>query len=200
MPLQQILPTWLCLNAANDTSASGFTDVRTGEAIRAGGLNLGDYFDLTEREANQLSYTTYGTLHAGRYRRVQVDSGATAGYVKTGCIGYMVKGLQPNLNVVTSYDVGIVGVHCVVFLNTVTVGNFCFVQELGIANCLCGATITNGVSSSVGLIVNSAATGVVDIPSGQPSIWIPNQVGLSLDPAMPATIIRVAMTVPAIQG
>jgi hypothetical protein len=200
MPFQPILPTWLALNSCDDTSPSGFTDVRTGAALFAGGLNEGDYFDLTETEANNLSYTTNGTLHAGRYRRVHVDSGATQGYVKTGTIGYMVKGLQPKLNVVTSYDVGIVGVHCVVFLNAITKGNYGFVQELGIATVLCGATITNGVSASTGLVVNSAATGVVDIPSGQPSIWIPSTVGLSLDPAMPGSLMRVMMFGPALQG
>jgi hypothetical protein len=192
MPKNQTLPTWLCLNACDDKTATGMADVRTGDAIYGGALNLGDYFDITEAEAKQLSYLTTGTLHAGRYRRVQVDSGATQAYVKTGTIGYMVSGLQPNLNVVTSYDKGIVGVHTVIFLNAITAGNFGFVQEVcgGIGNCLCGTTITS--AGTAGDPVNAVATGVIDRPSS--TIWVPAQVGLCLDPPMPKTIIRVSLT------
>src|SRR3954467_12964364 len=129
MPFQPTLPTWLALNAANDTSPSYFTDLRTGAPVFAGGLNLGEYFDLTHKEANQLSYKTTGILYAGRYRRVQVDSGATAANVKTGTIGLMpslaVVGLNglgtrnPPVNIVTSYDQAIGGANSlrpVVFL------------------------------------------------------------------------------------
>ncbi len=133
MPFQPIVPTWLALNAANDQSPSYFLDPRLQVPVFAGGLNEGDFFDLTESEANNLSYTTTGTLHAGRYRRVVVDSGATASNVKTGAIGLMVAGAQPKLNRVTSYDKGIVGAHPVVFLNAITPGNYGFVQEGGIA-------------------------------------------------------------------
>lgn len=92
MPLQPIVPTWLAINACNDASASGFTDLRTGQPINAGGLNLGDYFDLTEQQANQLSYKTQGLLHWGRYRRVQVDAAATAANLAQGFAGYLVPG------------------------------------------------------------------------------------------------------------
>lgn len=89
MPQQQIVPTWVAWNNANFTSPTALTDLRTGLPFAAGGLNLGDYFDATEQEANMASYTTNGTLHSGRYRYVQVDSGATAAYVKTGTVGYV---------------------------------------------------------------------------------------------------------------
>lgn len=92
MPLQQILPTWLAINNANFTSQSGLTDPITGQAVNAGGLNLGDYFDLTNEEAASASYTTNGLLYAGRYRYVHVDSGATAANVKTGTVGYIRNG------------------------------------------------------------------------------------------------------------
>jgi len=198
MAKTQTLPTWLCLNACDDKTASGFADVRTGEEIHGGALNLGDYFDLTEAEAKQLSYLTTGTLHAGRYRRVQVDSGATQAYVKTGTIGYMVSGLQPNLNVVTSYDKGIVGVHPVVFLNAITVGNFGFVQEMGIATCLCQAAALSAVGAA-GNLVNAVATGVIDAPAAT-TTWTQNIVGIQLDPAMIATKIRVSLLWVAQQG
>ena len=198
MPRKQALPIFtLAMNACNDSSESGISDLRTG-ATQYIGLNAGDYFDLTEKEANQLSYIAsgYAKLHAGRYRRVQVDSGATAAYVKTGAIGYMVAGLQPELNIVTSYDKGIVGVHTVVFLNAITPGNFGFVQELGIASCLCGTSITS--TGTAGDPVNAVATGVIDRPSN--TIWVPAQVGICLDPPNPRTLIRVAMTAVPVQG
>jgi hypothetical protein len=89
MPKQQILPTWLALNNANFASPTGLTDLRTGQPFEAGGLGLGDYFDVTEKEANGLSFTANGLLHSGRYRLVMVDSGATAANVKTGTVGFI---------------------------------------------------------------------------------------------------------------
>lgn len=197
MPLQQILPTWLAWNSSNDTSPTGISNLRTGAPVFAGGLNLGDYWDATEQEANTASNTTTGTLHAGRYRRVQVDSGATASNVKTGTIGYMLAGGQPQLNLVTSYDKSIPGAHPVVFLNTVTPGNYCQVQELGVANCLCGATITKS-SPNTGDLINATTLGVVDDPTVQETV--PTSIGIALDPPNPATIIRVYMTVAPTAG
>jgi hypothetical protein len=89
MPFNPTLPTWTGLNQANSASSSGQTDLRTGLALQGGNLVPGDYFDLTEAEANALSYTTTGTLHAGRYRWVLVDSAATAANVKTGTVGLL---------------------------------------------------------------------------------------------------------------
>jgi hypothetical protein len=92
MPQQQILPTWVAWNNANFTSSSGLTDLRTGQAFMAGGLNVGDYFDATEQEANSASYIANGLLHSGRYRLVLVSSAATAANVKVGTVGYMAPG------------------------------------------------------------------------------------------------------------
>src|SRR5258706_4952742 len=150
MPLQQIVPTWLALNAADDASPSYFSDLRLQIPVLAGGLNNGDYFDLTNEEANQLSYPTNGMLYEGRYRRVKVDSGATASNVKTGTIGLMPSlavitalnpagAKNPPVNIVTSYDQTIgnaPGMRPVVFLNSITPGNYGFVQELWTASVL----------------------------------------------------------------
>ena len=207
MPLQQILPTWLTLNACNDTSASGMTDLRTGNPVNAGGLNLGDYFDVTMAEAKQLSYTTNGTLYAGRYRRVQVDSGATAANVKTGTIGLMASpaAIQIDLggklplseNVVTSYDQapgGATNIRMCVFLNTVTPGNFCFVQELGVATVLGKNGLT--ATPAIGDIVISTTGGVVDDPtqSGNITYAIAKTiVGKSIDLPVSNGLFRVEL-------
>lgn len=198
----QTFPTWLLLNAANFTSPSGLSDSRTGAQILAGGLNLGNYFDLSEVDANRLSQTSVATLHAGRYRMIQVDSSATAANVKTGAIGMMLAGGQPQLNLVTDYSHGIVGAHPVVFLNSITPGNYGFVQELGIANVLCGTSLTVSGSSGMGGILTSATGGVVDCPtqSGNPT-WTTylTMVGIALDPPMPATKIRCQLMFPVLQ-
>jgi hypothetical protein len=191
MPFQPIVPTWLAVNAANDTSPSYFTDLRTGQPVLAGGLNLGDYFDLTNKEANQLSYSTNGVLYAGRYRRVQVDSGATAANVKTGTIGLMPSlavvgnnpfgGKNPPCNIVTSYDQAIGGADSlrpVVFLNSITPGNYGFVQELGIATVLFKTGLTG--TPTIGGVVNSVATGLVDCPASATAI-VRTSVGLAID-------------------
>jgi hypothetical protein len=89
MPYQAALPTWLALNNVNSPYPSGQGDSVTGFPYMAGGLNQGDYFDLTNDEAAGASYPTNGLLFSGRYRYVQVDSGATAAYVKTGTVGYI---------------------------------------------------------------------------------------------------------------
>lgn len=69
------------------TSKTGLTDLRTGLPELGGGLNLGDFCDLTEAEANAWSaqYAGQGPqLHAGRYRFVQVQGASTAATCKQG--------------------------------------------------------------------------------------------------------------------
>ena len=89
MPLTPSLPTWLAINNANFTSPTALTDPDSGQQIAAGGLNLECYFDVTNGEASNASYAANGILYAGRYRLVQVDSGATSANVKTGTIGFL---------------------------------------------------------------------------------------------------------------
>ena len=211
MPLQQILPTWLAINAANDTSASGFTDLRTLQPVNAGGLNLGDYFDLTNAEAKLYSYPTNGTLFSGRYRRVQVDSGATAANVKTGTIGLMASpaaiqvdlgGKLPiSMNVVTSYDQGLsAGLRPVVFLNTVTPGNFCFVQELGIATVLGKNPLT--ATPAIGDMILSGTSGLVDDPtqSGNPTYALAKTIiGIAVDLPVSNGLFRILLELPVLQ-
>ena len=182
MPFQPIIFVGaLALNNSNDQSASSFTDLRTGQPVNAAGLNQGDFFDLTNKEAAALSYQTNGILYGGRYRRVLVDSGATASNVKVGTIGVMpslaaviadgdVLG-KPTENIVTSYDQSIgsvagVGVRPVIFLNSITPGNFGFVQELGIATVLGAATLSKA-TPAIGDLIESTTLGLANDPTTQ---------------------------------
>jgi len=106
MPYQPILPIWGGLNNANSPSATGLVDPVTLQQYNTGGLNAGDYFDLTEKEANDLSVSTVGLCHAGRYRYLQLDSGATAANVKTGTVGYLRAGSFMQNVVITNAGTG----------------------------------------------------------------------------------------------
>jgi hypothetical protein len=197
MPQQQALPAWVVLNASNDTSASGMADQYTSFPYNAGGLNLGDYFDCTSAEAFRNCKPSVGILYCGRYRRIQVDSGATAANVKTGTIGLLASqaaasmdigniggALPVSMNVVTSYDKAIgsgTTVRPVVFLNAITPGNFGWVQELGVATVL-GKNPLTAASPASGDVLITATGGVVDDPtqSGNPTFA---QIGLLLGTA-----------------
>jgi hypothetical protein len=206
-----VLPTWLALNAANDTSPSGLTDIRTGQAYYAGGLNLGDYFDLSDLEANQFAYLANGELYAGRYRRVKVDSGATAANVQTGTIGLMPSlavvttfnnGGAKNvpLSIVTSYDQSIgssTGMRPVVFLNPITPGNCGFVQELGVATVL-GKAGLQKAAPAVGDVINSATSGLVDDPTTQ--TYGPLLLGKAIDLPKSNGLFRILLDLPVVQG
>jgi hypothetical protein len=214
MPQLQSPITIFAVNAANDTSPSGVTDQVTGQPIYIGDLNRGVYFDLTNEEAASMSDTLIGKLYAGRYRRVQVDSGATAANVKTGTIGLMPSLAAmsqdiapvgvPTENVVTSYDQPIGntagGVRPVVFLNAITPGNFGFVQELGIATVLGRNPLT--AAPAVGDVIVSFTAGVVDDPSQStnPTYAILKTVlGTAIDLPVSNGLFRILLNLPVVQ-
>lgn len=275
MPAQQAVPTWLAWNNANFSSPTGITDVNTGQPIAAGGLNLGNYFDATNEEAENASYANNGLLFEGRYRLVQVDSGATAANVKTGTIGYLRAGstvksavtltvgsgqtagtyqiaanvgsgggsgailqviigaggtivgspvvinpgfgyssvptftvaaggtpgtvaaqLGSSPNLVTSYDqiavTGVGSVRPVVFLNSITPGNFGFIQELGTATVLGNATIgtaaqQNFVNATTGGTVNAGTTFTI------------STIGQAIDLPLASNLFKVLLNGPVVQ-
>lgn len=262
MPKIQAIPTWLAWNNCNFTSPTGITDLATGQPIAAGGLNLGDYFDATNDEAASASYTTNGLLFEGRYRLVQVDSGATPANVKTGTVGYLAAGksvksvvvltagsgqtagtytvaanspsaggtgaiiqvivnangtvtAQPTVlqggsnytsqptftlaaggtpatfvsqlnstpNLVTSADLqssagGVGVVRPVVFLNSITPGNYGFVQELGTATVLATAAQTQAINQFA-IAASGPGTGLMTASSATFSIFA---IGQPIDP------------------
>lgn len=268
MPYQAALPTWAAINNMNNTSPSGMTDPNTGFPYEGGGLNQGDYFDLTNDEAATASYTTNGTCFAGRYRYVQVDSGATAANVKTGTVGYMRTGFAvqsvvitnagtgatagsyqiaatfgnggsgaiiqvivgaggtitsatvvsggfgytsvPNFsltvtgttggtvaaqlnttpNIVTSQDAAnSLAVRPVVFLNSITPGNYGFIQELGVATLLAGGAITatNFVSVTTGGVVTGGTTFTIAT------------VGQAIDTGSSGNLFKALLDTPVVQ-
>lgn len=278
MPLTPSLPTWVALNNANFTSPSGLTDMASGQPVNAGGLNLGDYFDMTNSEAANASYGVNGKLYGGRYRLVQVDSGATAANVKTGTVGYLRSGggsgtvnsviitnagtgatagtytvaatvgsgagsgaviqvvvsaggtitsatvlnggygynsvpsfsltatgttagavaaqLDSSPNIVTSQDQvtaspsTAVQVRPVVFLNSITPGNYGFIQELGTATLLAGGAITAANFVSAGS-TNGTVTGG--------TTYTVATVGQAIDTGTSGQLFKAVLTGPTVQ-
>ena len=290
MPFQPALPTWLAINNVNNSSQSGLTDPVTGFPYNGGGLNAGDYFDLTNEEAATASYTTNGILFSGRYRFVQVDSGATAANVKTGTVGYVRSGstvksvvvltqgsgqtvgtyqvaanvgtgggqgaiiqvivtsataisvsvlnggfgyvspptftlatggtpgtvvaqLNISMNIVTSADVainavngpnaalaGIGPVRPVIFLNSITPGNFGFVQELGVATVL--ATVSQTQTANQFGIVKNATTTADGTMTASSATYGPFAIGNVLDPItspLANTPFKILLDSPVVQ-
>lgn len=195
MANKPMFPTWVMLNNANFTSPTGNADLRTGLPQYGGALCLGDYADYTETDANAQSYSTNGTLHAGRYRFVQVDSAATAANVKTGTIGLMAS-LAQGMNVVTSMDKKLgAGLHMVIFLNSITPGNYGFVQELGDANVLMGGTASGSAGTAVYADTNSANNGTATSTSTSNDLLGYAEVTLGT-----SALKRVLLDLPDIQG
>jgi hypothetical protein len=145
MPFQPALPTWLAINNVNSPYQSGQGDGATGFPYNAGGLNQGDYFDLTNDEAAGASYPTNGLLYSGRYRYVQVDSGATAANVKTGTVGFIRSGSSVKSVVVLTQGSG------------QTVGTYTVNAVLGSGG---------GSGASIQVIVTSATSITVSVLNG----------------------------------
>ena len=283
MPQQQGLPTWLTLNSVNSPYMSGQGDNVTGAPFMAGGLNCGDYFDLTNDEAASLSNPSVSLLYSGRYRYVQVDSGATAANVKTGTVGFIRAGSSvknvvvltqgsgqtvgtyqvaanvgsgggsgaviqvivtaaaaitvsvvnggfgyvsvpsftlatggtvgtvvaqlagPSMNLITSADIALATsttvpgpVRPVVFLNAITPGNYGFIQELGVATVLVGATKTQ-TAQQFAIVLSTAANGTLDTSS---ATYGPFAIGNILDPIaspLAGTTLKVLLDGPFVQ-
>ena len=286
MPQQQALPTWLSLNAVNSSYQSGQGDSATGFPYAGGGLNQGDYFDLTNDEALGASNPATGILYNGRYRYVQVDSGATAANVKTGTVGYIRSGstvksvvvltqgsgqtvgtyqvaatvgsgggsgaiiqvivtsataisvsvvnggfgyvsaptftlatggtpgtvaaqLSVGQNIVTSADLavgtanaanaGIGPIHPVVFLNAITPGNFGFIQELGVATVLAGATFTQLQGYNAIPVTGGTANGTMTTAVNTYSIYTVGEVIDPITAPLAGTPFKILLTGPAVQ-
>ena len=143
------------------TSPSGMTDIRTNQPYYAGGLMVGDYFDLTEAEAQAQS----ANLHQGRYRFVQIDSTATAANILRGTVGFM-KTLALGVNFITDYSNNLGGTtglpRGVVFLAPLTTAQvnaqcYVFVQEGGDATLLSAGALAT-VGTNVIITTNGQAT------------------------------------------
>jgi hypothetical protein len=176
------------------TSPTGMTDPRTGVPYIAGGLIVGDYFDLTEAEAQLQS----PNLHQGRYRFVQIDSTATAANLGRGSIAVM-KTLALGVNFITDYsnNIGLTaGIPRAVVLlqnlsaSQVSAGAYVFVQEQGDATVLAGGALAVGAAGIV-------STGGVVVAGTTINLF----VGAALQAAAGSgSLFRIMLELPVVAG
>lgn len=190
------------LNLANSPNGYAFTEPVTGITIPGGGLNPGDLIRLTLSEATALS-TGLGAanaLYEGQYQWVQVDSGATAGNVKRGTIACLTTVAKGNA-VVTDYAHALANNLIIgVFLNSITPGNWGWIQISGRASVLGAASFT--ATPAIGDVVVVTTLGVVtdNTQSGTITYALLYQaVGIAETLPATASIFQVKMTIPSAQ-
>jgi hypothetical protein len=177
------IPTSLIGN--NSPSPTLAAEAVTGLPIPTGAFP-GALFYLNEQQASQLSQSVVNgatptfVCHAGWYMVVQVDAGATAANIKAGAIGAQKaipttfaasQASVPPQAVVTDGATAAtnktLGVNPVIFLNTVTPGNYTIVQVQGDAHVLLAASET--VAAGDLLLSQSPGTVIDPTQSGNPT-------------------------------
>jgi len=131
--------------------------------------DLGKIICLSDAEAAAFSFLTNGTLFGGLYQLVQLDSGATSANAVVGMAAFLLDtatggatGAGGQTYTVTDSAHAAGSGHTVgVFLNTITPGNFGFIQISGKATVQYGAAVTS-VSISSSLVSGSATAGAWD--------------------------------------
>lgn len=152
--------TLVGVNSASKTLAA---EAVTGLPLSTGAAPDSSFW-LDEKQANLLSSSTQ-VCHEGWYRVVQVDSAATAANIAFGYVGAMLKISTGTLaspagsaiKVVTSYDKALAnGLAPVVFLGTVTPGNWTIVQDTSEGE---GTVQTSSGSGSLGAVLIAQTSG-----------------------------------------
>jgi hypothetical protein len=160
------------LVGVNSPSPTLAAEVVTGLQIATGARpGPGEAFYLSEKWANQLSAVaingaTQLTCHAGWYMIVQLDPAANAAIVTQGRIGARVgltSGGVPANHVVTDSNTAATnlgaGQFPVIFLNSVTPGNYTIVQISGDASVLASTAVTP-VGSALSYVASTGEVGV----------------------------------------
>ena len=199
------VPTSLIGN--NSPSPTLAAEVVTGLPIPTGAFP-GNVFYLNEQQAAQLSQTVVNqaaptfTCHAGWYMVVQVAATATAGNIKAGAIGAQAAipttyaatqaSIPPQAVVTDVANAPALGSNPVVFLNTVTPGNYTIVQVSGDAHVLLAASQT----VAVGTLLQTQSTVGAAVAGSNSQTTYPNNIGIAEEawnsPAGALTLSAVA--------
>ena len=197
------------LNTTGDPTASGLQEPITGQTMNYGGLEVGDYFDLTDAEAYSLSNTSIGTLYGGRYQRVLLDSAATASNVQIGKLAYLksigaLEGPSPTtsfgaFSTVTDISHALASDTFVgVFLSSLAPGYYGFIQVQGRATVYGKSSLTNG-APAVGDLLTAGALGTVDDPTQSTALTYALQsliIGKALQAPASGTYFQAKLEIP----
>lgn len=153
--------------------------------------DLGKRIAVAERDALSYSLTTVGTLYGGLYQLVQVSSAATAANVAVGLAAFTLDGAA-NVGAqgyVTTDEshADAVGLIAGVYLNSITPGNYGFIQVHGKATVQYRAAVTDATVGDV-VIVQGAGTGVFDSLAAATAVtdvvmskWVGNAIQLPVN-------------------
>ncbi len=120
-----------------------------------------------------------------------------------GTPGTVAAQLGSSVNLVTSCDQANAGfgpgaVRPVVFLNSITPGNYGFVQELGVATVLGNASIGSGATGDyVNGVLTNSGTATTTAASGSP---IGSTIGRAIDKPQASNLFKALLTGPVVQG
>jgi hypothetical protein len=111
--------------------------------------------------------------------------------------------LNTTPNLVTSFDQVAAGtaipVRPVVFLNSITPGNYGFIQELGTATVLGNATLTGAAAVGVLIQPKAAGAGTVDVPTVTTAV-LNTSIGLAIDLPLAGNLFKIELQyVPVVQ-
>ena len=142
-------------SASQTLSAEAVTGLQIGS-----GVSKGARFYLTGSQAAQLS-SALCPCYEGWYRIVLVDAGATAANIQYGAIGGVCTVAKGQSTVTDAANLLNLGIAPVVFLGTVTPGQYTIVQDLGEGESALLVAVSQTVS--VGSVLVSTATGPVAV-------------------------------------
>lgn len=123
-----------------------------------------------------------------------------------GTPGTVTAQLSTSVNLVTSYDQALATafgsgtVRPVVFLNSITPGNYGFVQELGVATVLGKSGTFTDNPPSAGDYVNATTGGVVDATQAATGSPIGATIGRAIDVPTASNLFKCLLTGPVVQG
>lgn len=201
------------LNATNVTTLGEFNSVIAG--LGGGPINYGSQDDIGKRfiaseadlvpaSASKFILSTATALFGGIYQAVQVDAGATAGNVAAGKAAFILEtatggaaGSGALGYVVTDEAHAIaIGLMAGIFLNSVTPGNFGFIQVHGKAQCLYNAAITDATVGDI-VVVKGAGDGTFDALAAGTAVTdvvVAKNIGLALVAPVAGQIKNVHLT------
>jgi hypothetical protein len=144
------------LNDVNDSAVGGLAISVIGSAPVLG--QLGDILYLTAANAAVLSDSAIGTLYEGYYQYVRFLSTSSASNARGQVVLW-----SDYENYVVTPDVtaALTGKIAGITLNTVTKGNYGWIQISGKATCLCKASVTDTTAGDIA-IVSQTPTNDVD--------------------------------------
>lgn len=141
------------LNATDDLYPGG------GTAQNKFGGQLGKQITIDSAQAAQLSKSSIGTLYAGTYQYVKLKAGATAP-VRGAAVfwdnavaasTFQVVQIESSTTLTAASMAGVV-------LNTVTAGNYFWIQTAGIATCKFVSSITGTAATGRPVFISIAGT------------------------------------------